>query len=177
MTSAHQLAKRFMQVSPIVVHMMASALRADTRADPSTVMQMHTLRMLSNGPLTLKQLAAMRPVSMPTLSRSVDAMVRKAWLKRVPHPADRRQVLLQLTEAGQAEFQRMCDVVLGKMTQMFALITPEERQILEHALSIIEQLATRTPLRPARTQRSARPIATAGVNSGGNKRERSTNRA
>ncbi len=170
-----------MQVSPIVAHLMASALRAESHGDPSTVMQMHTLRVLSNGPLTLKQLAATRPVSLPTLSRSVDAMVRKSWLERVPHPHDRRQVLLRLTDAGRAEFERLRELVIGKMAHLFSLLSEEDRQTLDRALGIIERMtcdpdfhnslnsdipALRSSTQPKRRQQN-----------GGNTHERTTRKA
>ena len=51
-------------------------------------------------PLRMTQLAERALISRPTASRVVDRLVDKGWIRRWRHDADRRVVLLALTDEG-----------------------------------------------------------------------------
>lgn len=136
--SEHELARDFLRLAPQIAHLVASTLRSE--GDPNTLMQAHTLRMLSEGPRSFKELVALRRVSAPTLSRTLNALVKRGWVERVPHAHDRRQRLLRLTPAGMAEFERLRLQVQAQLAQRFRLLNPEERLTLWRALGILERV-------------------------------------
>ena len=57
---------------------------------------------LSRAPLSQRQLAAACGVTEQTTSRVVARMERTGYVTRTPHPGDRRQLVLSITDAGRA---------------------------------------------------------------------------
>lgn len=86
-----------------VVSLVTQAVWTDLRRSGAAIepTQWTTLRMLSAGPCTMSELARHKAVSLPTMSRSVDMLVRRGWVERCVDEADRRQTLVRLTSAGQ----------------------------------------------------------------------------
>ena len=69
---------------------------------PMTATQRIALVELADfGPARLNDLAARMGVSAPTASRSVDALHELGLVERVPDPADRRAVRIELSAEGQ----------------------------------------------------------------------------
>ena len=63
----------------------------------------------SQGLPTMRTLSENMKVSMPTMSGIVERLVRGGYVRRVNHPDDRRQVLIELTSQGRwliMEFQQ-----------------------------------------------------------------------
>ena len=63
--------------------------------------QMWVLYMLNRGPQLTSELARMFNVAMPTMTRTVDALVQKGFVERQQDAQDRRKMYLRLTEAGE----------------------------------------------------------------------------
>lgn len=133
----YDLARRLMRITPCMVHAMVSALRERGDGDANTMMQVHTLRALSEGPRTFKELCAFRRVAPPTLSRSIDAMVRRGWIERVPHPDDRRQLLLKLTPGGQHEFEAIQGQVEMQLATQLSALSDRELRTLADGLDVL----------------------------------------
>ena len=62
--------------------------------------QMWVLYMLNRGPQLTSELARMFNVAMPTMTRTVDALVHKGYVERRHDAEDRRKIYLRLTDAG-----------------------------------------------------------------------------
>jgi DNA-binding MarR family transcriptional regulator len=62
--------------------------------------QMWALYMLNRSPQLTSELARLFNVAMPTMTRTVDALVNKGYVERHQDADDRRKVYLRLTEAG-----------------------------------------------------------------------------
>jgi DNA-binding MarR family transcriptional regulator len=95
---------------------------------------------LYDAPRTFKELLVFRKVAPPTLSRTIEAMVQRGWVERVPHPTDRRQVLLSLTTAGKSEVETMVERVESHLAQYVERASPQERQSLTTALDILNHM-------------------------------------
>ncbi len=68
---------------------------------PVSVSAAHALMELaSNDPLTLNELTTRLHLQKSTVSRLVDRLVRRRWVRRISHPGDSRAVLLKLTDKG-----------------------------------------------------------------------------
>ncbi len=52
------------------------------------------------GPCTVSDLARHNAVSPPTISKSIDMLVRRGWVERSRSSGDRRQTLVALTSKG-----------------------------------------------------------------------------
>jgi DNA-binding MarR family transcriptional regulator len=62
--------------------------------------QMWVLYMLNLGPQLTSELARKFNVAMPTITRTVDALVNRGYVERRPDADDRRKIYLGLTESG-----------------------------------------------------------------------------
>jgi DNA-binding MarR family transcriptional regulator len=102
------------------------------------------LHELEGGPKTFQQLLASRGVTAATLSRSIDAMVKHGWIERVPHPEDRRQVLLQSTDAGHRYFHEMVDNARAQLARSLSELDDGERETILAALHLLRRALIQT---------------------------------
>ena len=113
--------------------------RADTSLTLSQFAALATVQ--RDGPISPGELAALEKVQPPSMTRLVARLEELGLLLRSPHPTDRRQVLLTLSEAGAAlihEERRRRDVWLA---QRLAELSPDEVQILGQAAAVLDKLS------------------------------------
>jgi len=67
-------------------------------------------------------------VSMPTASGIVDRLSRGGYVRRLPHPSDRRQVLVELTAKGQAFIKDFQGVIRHRWEEVLRPLSATERQ-------------------------------------------------
>lgn len=115
-----------------------------------TVNDMHVIEAIDiHEPKNMSSVAKSLSVTTGTLTISVNGLVKKGYVERTRSEADRRVVLISLTEKGRRAFaqhqsfhQEMVDVVVRGLS-------PEEQIILERALRNINvffrSVAKRTP--------------------------------
>ena len=84
--------------------------------------------LVRRGSMTLNDLAAFLYIDKSTASRVVDALERKGYVARRPHPQDRRAVLLEATPSGRELEGRIRESILAEESQLLADFTPEVRQ-------------------------------------------------
>lgn len=108
----------------------------------------HTLSQLAalgtvvrHGPISPGDLAAHERVQPPSMTRVISKLEEEGLVERQPHPTDRRQQLISVTEAGldliETDRHRR-DVWLA---QRFAELTPGDVEALARALPVLERLA------------------------------------
>ncbi|MGJ7495890.1 bifunctional helix-turn-helix transcriptional regulator/GNAT family N-acetyltransferase [Variovorax sp. RT4R15] len=84
------------------------------------------------------------------LSRILRRFDKAGWLSRRPHPADARQSLLALTEAGHAAFAPLQQRSRDEAAGLLAPLAAAERQQLVEAMATVQTLLD--PERPASTK-------------------------
>jgi DNA-binding MarR family transcriptional regulator len=104
--------------------------------------QFRMLGMLHHAPRTLSELAASHQVTPSTMSRTIDVLVRKAWVAREIDPADRRQVILTLTDEGRAAMHAMSQHMHNAAAAMLARLDDDERARLYDGLTVLRKLVT-----------------------------------
>ncbi len=140
MTSTQALANQLLETMPAIGQSIARGVRMDHGvADAHSIIHVRTLHMLMDGSKTFKQLCAFRGVAPPTLSKSIDAMVKRGWIERTTHPNDKRQVLLQSTAAGKQHFSEMTAAVSEHLSRALQSLTSEERDHVASALRLLKQ--------------------------------------
>jgi DNA-binding MarR family transcriptional regulator len=80
--------------------------------------------------MTLNDLAAFLYIDKSTASRVVDALERKGYVTRLPHPQDRRAVLLEATPSGRELEGRIRESILAEERQLLADFSPDVRQAM-----------------------------------------------
>ena len=113
--------------------------RADTSLTLSQFAALATVE--RDGPLSPGELAAREKVQPPSMTRLVARLEELGLVLRSPHPTDRRQVLLTLSEAGAAlilQERRRRDVWLA---QRLRELSADEVQILGQAAAVLDKLS------------------------------------
>lgn len=99
--------------------------------------QWATLRRIGRSPCTMSELARHKGVGLPTISKSVDMLVRRGWVERWIDKTDRRQTLVRLTADGRnvladsrARLEQLLDARLAAMS-------PADRESLAAHLRVV----------------------------------------
>jgi DNA-binding MarR family transcriptional regulator len=99
------------------------------------------------GPLTVPQIAQMRPTSRQRMQRLADELAAEGLVKFVDNPKHRRSKLVQLTRKGEARYREMNARLLSIASTMgVALGEPDIRRTTE----IVRQLSDDVKARSAR---------------------------
>jgi len=93
-----QATTELVDVVNLVTQMFWSDLKRSDQ--PIELTQWSSLKRISRGPCTMSDLARHKGVGLPTISKSVDMLVRKGWAERWVDKSDRRQTLVRLTASG-----------------------------------------------------------------------------
>jgi DNA-binding MarR family transcriptional regulator len=93
------------------------------------------------GDLHMSDLVARLGVSLSTVSGLVDRIVDQGLATRRDDPADRRQVVVALTDQGAAFLDRFRDIGAGQMRDLLALVTDDELAVIRSSLSILSRAA------------------------------------
>lgn len=101
-----------------------------------------TLRHLAERPLTQQQLGNRLGLEKSTVSRLVDAMVRKEWVEKARDPDNRRYQRVRLTAAGKRAAARIGEAVQRRHAGWFASLTAEERDALAVGLGALVRVMT-----------------------------------
>jgi DNA-binding MarR family transcriptional regulator len=97
--------------------------------------------LVRRGAMTLNDLAAYLYLDKSTASRVVDALERKGYVARAPHPKDRRALLLDATPKGRELEGEIRESILAEERQLLADFTPEVRQAMTVVLRRLARAA------------------------------------
>lgn len=127
-----------------VVNLVTQAFWAELRRSGSTIemSQWSTLRHIGRSPCTMSELARYRGVGLPTISKSVDMLVRRGWVERWIDKTDRRQTMVRLTAPGRrilADCRRALEKFLD---QRLASLSAAERTAVDASLQLVRRVLT-----------------------------------
>ena len=121
---------------------LARRLRQE-RSDASlTLTQLSALGTLSRlGPCTPSELASHEKVQPPSMTRVLSHLEERGLVARAPHPTDRRQVLVTLTDAARAVLTEDRRRREAWLVAHLADLSAAERDALRAAVPVLERLA------------------------------------
>jgi DNA-binding MarR family transcriptional regulator len=97
------------------------------------------------GPLTVPQIAQMRPTSRQRMQRLADELAAEGVVTFIENPKHRRSKLVQLTRKGEARYREMNDRFLAIASTMgIALSEAEIRKTSEIVRQLSEEVKTRS---------------------------------
>ncbi|MET0931844.1 MAG: MarR family transcriptional regulator [Aeromicrobium sp.] len=133
-TDAHQIAR--------AVARMNRRLRQERQSDltPTQLSVLGSIRQL--GRSTPSAIAAHERVQPPSITRTLTSLVDSGLAIREPHPDDGRQVLMSVSEEGEAVLAEERDRRDLWLSQRLAELTAAERTTLREAAALLERLAT-----------------------------------
>lgn len=105
-----------------------------------TVEQFHILRHIREGGTSVSELAKKKRISRPAVSQIVDALVKRGFVRRTVNAQDRRQILLELTDAGNTLLDAISLKTRCWMLELFSPLTPDELETIIRALDRLKRL-------------------------------------
>ena len=131
--------REVLAVLPLLNRIVGAEVRREAGED-TTIGQFRVLAHLSAGPLTLSVLAKRRRVSLQSMSELAQTLVERGWIARTPDPTDRRQHLLQLTDAGLAHYQRTQEMTIRQLAPLLAQLSADEMAAVRMALPALRRV-------------------------------------
>jgi len=132
-TDSHQLARSVARLN--------RRLRQERQTD-LTPTQLSVLgSILKLGPATPSAIAAHERVQPPSITRTLTCLVDEGLALREPHPDDGRQVLISVSDKGDAVLAEERNRRDEWLAQRLADLTTAERKTLREATALMERLA------------------------------------
>ena len=127
-----------------VVYLVTQAFWAELRRSGETIemSQWSTLRRIGRTPCTMSELARYKGVGLPTISKSVDMLVRRGWVERWVDKSDRRQTLVRLTTAGRRILTDCRRALEEFLDERLAALSAADRNALDHSLQMVRTVLT-----------------------------------
>ena len=92
-------------------------------------------------PLTPSQVSDRVLVASATMTATLDLLEHRGWIRRIPNPADRRSVLIEITTEGRDTADQMLPGIRAVEKSILSALTPGER---DHLLDLLAKILTRT---------------------------------
>ena len=113
---------------------LAEAVLSETQLAALSALEVHQA-------MTPGELAEHEKVQPPSMTRVISVLEQRELVLRSPHPTDRRQVVLTVTEEGRAVVQRVRRAKDAWLARRLAELTPGERATLRAAVPVLEKLS------------------------------------
>jgi DNA-binding MarR family transcriptional regulator len=114
--------------------------RADVSVTITQLMALGTL--VKHGPMSAGELAAHERVQPPSMTKILVALEEHGLSRREQHPSDRRQIVIEATEAGRELMKQEGELRDAWLAARLTTLTQEERELLERASGVLSRLAT-----------------------------------
>jgi DNA-binding MarR family transcriptional regulator len=128
-------ARELLHVVMLVMRTVAAEMRRSRR--PLAPTQMGSLMRIAAGPCTMSELARHQAVSLPTMSKSADMLVRRGWIERGADKRDRRQSMVRMTPRGRRVLADIQQRAERHVADTLAPLAPAERAQLIGALRLL----------------------------------------
>ncbi|HEY3800463.1 MAG TPA: MarR family transcriptional regulator [Caulobacteraceae bacterium] len=138
------------RVNDYVPHLVAAihqfrdaALNAALRDIDLNVGRYRVLGVVSRfAPCSMTELANFTAIDRTTLTRNVDLLVEAGYVEREAAPKDRRQVMLTLTDSGQATYRRAVAVLRDYNASLMRGVDEGDAQVAARVLqAVVHNLA------------------------------------
>jgi len=125
-----------------VVNLVTQAFWAELRRSGSTIemSQWSTLRRIGRSPCTMSELARYKGVGLPTISKSVDMLVRRGWVERWVDKSDRRQTMVRLTAPGRKMLVDCRRALEDFLDERLAHLSAAERKAVDDSLQLVRRV-------------------------------------
>jgi DNA-binding MarR family transcriptional regulator len=140
MASPQETAALVVDNVPLLMRLLRTKFR-EKRVGNLSMAQFRTLAFVDvNEGASLSEVAGHIGLSLPSMSRLVDALVRRKLLTRELHGTDRRRICLALTDKGKSELDEAHQYTQSFFADKFAEITEEERTQIAGAMNVMKKL-------------------------------------
>lgn len=138
----HALLERAVAAYDTLMHRVASAHAPEFVGVGVTMSQAKVLYLVQAEPdIRMSDLAGRLGVTLPSISGVVDRLVDQGLLTRRDDPADRRQALVRITEAGASELQLFRELNARQVRTLLARLDADGLAVVARALDILAAAA------------------------------------
>jgi DNA-binding MarR family transcriptional regulator len=95
---------------------------------------------------TPSEIAAWQQMSPSGITGRLDALEKRGFVRRLPSPADRRKVIVELTEEGRQAWRRTFDPQTNEEARVLAALDPDEQEQFNGMLRRMMQVIDRPGL-------------------------------
>ena len=130
---------------PLLMRLLRTKFR-EKRIGDLTMAQFRTLAFVdaNQGP-SLSDVAGQIGLSLPSMSKLVDALVSRTLITRSEHGQDRRRISLALTGEGKRELDEAYRHTQSFFAEKFSELTDDERNQIAGAIDIMKDLFALNP--------------------------------
>ena len=137
---ALECAVEFLEVLPLIMGSLHCELRRDA-ATTLTMAQFRTLAFLSrHGTASVSQIADFLGLGLPATSKIVDGLVSSESITRRGDPADRRRVLLEISDSGRSELLATRAITHSHLANLLSPLSEADRTRLLEALRALRPI-------------------------------------
>ncbi len=104
-----------------------------------SVEQFHILRHIRRGLGSVSELAQVKQISRSAISQAVDLLVERGLICRLQNAQDRRNIPLELTEAGNSLLDTISEKNRAWMETRMSLLSAQELDTLSRAMEILDK--------------------------------------
>jgi DNA-binding MarR family transcriptional regulator len=95
------------------------------------------------GSTTAKEIGQHTHMHKTKVSRAITDLEKRGLVRRSPNPGDRREAFVSLINAGRVIYEGIVPLAKGYQTQLLAVLTEQEQQVLDKALFALSAEADR----------------------------------
>jgi DNA-binding MarR family transcriptional regulator len=103
--------------------------------------QLAALAALEKHAMTPGELAEHEKVQPPSITRVIASLEERGLIQRMPHPSDRRQVVLTVTVQGRDVVRQVRQLREAWLARRLTDLTAAEQAVLNEAVPILEKLS------------------------------------
>ncbi len=92
------------------------------------------------GPIRAGELATLCGTTPSAMSEVIEGLVADGHVRRVDDPRDRRAVIVELTDKGAAELQRVGDLMTAEVIKRFEGLTSEQKVRVRAAIADLNEI-------------------------------------
>jgi DNA-binding MarR family transcriptional regulator len=145
MTTPQETAALIMDNVPLLMRLLRTKFR-EKRVGDLSMAQFRTLAFVdANQGASLSEVSGHIGLSLPSMSRLVDALVRRKLLTREMHGEDRRRICLALTGKGKSVLDEAYQHTQAFFAEKFAELTEQERTQIAGAMNVMKKLFALNP--------------------------------
>lgn len=93
----------------------------------------------AKSPLPPNEIADQLVISRATVTGLLDSLERRTYIRRLPHPSDRRMILVEITETGKQAANTFRPIVYQHQKEWFEVLGETEQQQLLVALHHLQE--------------------------------------
>jgi len=123
------------------VLVLSRRMRYQQASDDISSAEAAVLGRLGRGPQTPGQLAKAEHVRPPSMTRTIERLEERGYVRREADPQDGRQVLVFRTPAGDEFTQRSRELRTAWLAEQFDRLDPHDQQTLRDAADALHRLS------------------------------------